>query len=58
MVLSQNVATLEARLEKITREKNSIANQLEEAQNQLTSQEMEVNKVETISNDYLLVIVV
>ncbi|EMP37501.1 Serologically defined colon cancer antigen 8 like protein [Chelonia mydas] len=45
MVLSQNVATLEARLEKITREKNSIANQLEEAQNQLTSQEMEVNKV-------------
>ncbi|XP_048699675.1 serologically defined colon cancer antigen 8 isoform X4 [Caretta caretta] len=44
MVLSQNVATLEARLEKITREKNSIANQLEEAQNQLTSQEMEVNK--------------
>uniref|UniRef100_A0A674IV40 Serologically defined colon cancer antigen 8 n=1 Tax=Terrapene triunguis TaxID=2587831 RepID=A0A674IV40_9SAUR len=45
MVLSQNVATLEARLERITREKNSIANQLEEAQNQLTSQEMEVNKV-------------
>uniref|UniRef100_A0A8C3SC37 Serologically defined colon cancer antigen 8 n=1 Tax=Chelydra serpentina TaxID=8475 RepID=A0A8C3SC37_CHESE len=45
MVLSQNVATLEARLERITREKNSVANQLEEAQNQLTSQEMEVNKV-------------
>uniref|UniRef100_A0A452INK2 Serologically defined colon cancer antigen 8 n=1 Tax=Gopherus agassizii TaxID=38772 RepID=A0A452INK2_9SAUR len=45
MVLSQNVATLEARLERIIREKNSIANQLEEAQNQLTSQEMEVNKV-------------
>ncbi|XP_038252306.1 serologically defined colon cancer antigen 8 isoform X4 [Dermochelys coriacea] len=44
MVLSQNVATLEARLERITREKNSIANQLEEAQNQLASQEMEVNK--------------
>uniref|UniRef100_A0A7M4G044 SHH signaling and ciliosis regulator SDCCAG8 n=1 Tax=Crocodylus porosus TaxID=8502 RepID=A0A7M4G044_CROPO len=44
MVLSQNVATHEAQLERITREKNSIANQLEEAQNQFTSREMEINK--------------
>lgn len=47
MVLSQNVATHEAQLERITREKNLIANQLEEAQNQFTSREMDINKVET-----------
>ncbi|KYO23837.1 serologically defined colon cancer antigen 8 [Alligator mississippiensis] len=45
MVLSQNVATHEAQLERITREKNLIANQLEEAQNQFTSREMDINKV-------------
>uniref|UniRef100_A0A8D0HCM9 Serologically defined colon cancer antigen 8 n=1 Tax=Sphenodon punctatus TaxID=8508 RepID=A0A8D0HCM9_SPHPU len=45
MSLSQNVATLEAQTEKLTRQKMSLANQLEEAQNQIASHEMEVNKV-------------
>ncbi|ELW49512.1 Serologically defined colon cancer antigen 8, partial [Tupaia chinensis] len=43
--LSQNIAQLEAEVEKITREKISAVNQLEEAQNQLVSQEMDVTKV-------------
>ncbi|XP_054828133.1 serologically defined colon cancer antigen 8 [Eublepharis macularius] len=45
MSLSQNVATLEAQVDKITREKISLANQLEEAQNQNTCRDMEINKV-------------
>lgn len=46
MSLSQNVATLEAQVDRITREKSSLANQLEEAQNQNVSREMEINKVD------------
>ncbi|XP_067149450.1 serologically defined colon cancer antigen 8 isoform X5 [Apteryx mantelli] len=42
--MSENVATLEAQVERITREKNSLANQLEETQHQLSSREMETNK--------------
>ncbi|XP_077200825.1 serologically defined colon cancer antigen 8 isoform X3 [Paroedura picta] len=45
MSLSQNVATLEAQVDRITREKISLANQLEEAQNQNASCDMEINKV-------------
>ncbi|XP_048341095.1 serologically defined colon cancer antigen 8 isoform X2 [Sphaerodactylus townsendi] len=45
MSLSQNVATLEAQVDRITREKISLANQLEEAQNQNASHELEMNKV-------------
>lgn len=43
--MSENVAMLEAQLERITREKNSVVNQLEESQHQLASCEMEMNKV-------------
>ncbi|XP_032245263.1 serologically defined colon cancer antigen 8 isoform X2 [Phoca vitulina] len=43
--LSQNIAQLEAQVEKVTREKISAINQLEEVQNQLTSKEMDVTKV-------------
>ncbi|NXM44819.1 SDCG8 protein, partial [Gymnorhina tibicen] len=43
--LSKDVAVWEARAERITREKNSLANQLEESQHQLASHEMEMNKV-------------
>ncbi|XP_071891735.1 serologically defined colon cancer antigen 8 isoform X3 [Anas platyrhynchos] len=42
--MSENVAMLEARVERITREKNSLANQLEESQHQLASHETEMNK--------------
>uniref|UniRef100_A0A8C6KAE4 Uncharacterized protein n=1 Tax=Melopsittacus undulatus TaxID=13146 RepID=A0A8C6KAE4_MELUD len=42
--MSENVAMLEAKAERITREKNSIANQLEESQHQLASHETEMNK--------------
>ncbi|KFQ16847.1 Serologically defined colon cancer antigen 8, partial [Merops nubicus] len=42
---SENVAKLEAQVERITREKNSLVNQLEESQHQLASHEMEMNKV-------------
>ncbi|NWR61346.1 SDCG8 protein, partial [Bucorvus abyssinicus] len=43
--MSENVAVLEAQVERITREKNSVVNQLEESQHQLASLEMEMNKV-------------
>ncbi|XP_031448567.1 serologically defined colon cancer antigen 8 isoform X2 [Phasianus colchicus] len=42
---SENVAMLEAQVERITREKNSLVNQLEESQHQLASHEMEMNRV-------------
>lgn len=45
--LSEHVAMLEAQVERITREKNSLVNQLEESQHQLASHEMEMNKVGT-----------
>nr|XP_033793590.1 serologically defined colon cancer antigen 8 [Geotrypetes seraphini] len=43
--LSEDVARLEAQLERIMREKTCIANQLEGAQNQLSCQQTEVTKV-------------
>ncbi|XP_014114837.1 PREDICTED: serologically defined colon cancer antigen 8 isoform X4 [Pseudopodoces humilis] len=43
--LSKDVAVLEAQLERITREKNSLVSRLEESQCQLASHEMEMNKV-------------
>uniref|UniRef100_A0A6J0TB02 Serologically defined colon cancer antigen 8 isoform X1 n=4 Tax=Pogona vitticeps TaxID=103695 RepID=A0A6J0TB02_9SAUR len=45
MSLSQNVASLEAQIDRITRDKISLASQLKEAQNQNASSEMEMNKV-------------
>lgn len=45
--LSQNIAQLEAQVEKVTREKISAINQLEEVQNQLASKEMDVTKVQS-----------
>ncbi|XP_013922896.1 PREDICTED: serologically defined colon cancer antigen 8 isoform X3 [Thamnophis sirtalis] len=45
MSLSQNVAGLESQIDRITREKISLTNQLEEAQNHHSSREMEINKV-------------
>ncbi|XP_070257462.1 serologically defined colon cancer antigen 8 isoform X2 [Myotis yumanensis] len=45
LALSQNIAHLEAQVEKATREKVSAVNQLEETQNQLASREMEATKV-------------
>ncbi|XP_008584843.1 PREDICTED: serologically defined colon cancer antigen 8 isoform X1 [Galeopterus variegatus] len=45
LILTQNIAQLEAQVEKVTRDKNSAINQLEEIQNQLASQEMDVTKV-------------
>ncbi|XP_061847047.1 serologically defined colon cancer antigen 8 isoform X2 [Colius striatus] len=42
---SENVAMLEAQVERIIREKSSLVNQLEESQHQLASREMEMNKV-------------
>ncbi|XP_037678150.1 serologically defined colon cancer antigen 8 isoform X2 [Choloepus didactylus] len=45
MTLSQNIAQLEAQVEKVTREKISAVNQLEEIQNQLASREMDVTTV-------------
>ncbi|KAH0622531.1 hypothetical protein JD844_024918 [Phrynosoma platyrhinos] len=45
MSLSENVASLEAQVDRITREKITLASQLEEAQNQNASHEMEINKV-------------
>ncbi|XP_058286684.1 serologically defined colon cancer antigen 8 isoform X4 [Hylobates moloch] len=45
LILSQNVAQLEAQLEKVTKEKISAINQLEEIQSQLASREMDVTKV-------------
>lgn len=52
--MSENVAMLEAQVERITREKNSLGNQLEESQHQLASHEMEMNKVGTLL--YLIVV--
>lgn len=46
LTLSQNVAQLEAQVEKLTREKVSAVNQLEEIQNQLASREMDATKVQ------------
>ncbi|XP_016006725.2 serologically defined colon cancer antigen 8 isoform X3 [Rousettus aegyptiacus] len=45
LTLSQNIAQLEAEVEKVTREKVSAVNQLEEIQSQLSSREMDVTKV-------------
>lgn len=45
LILSQNIVQLESQVEKVTREKISAINQLEEVQNQLASQEMDVTKV-------------
>ncbi|XP_036309423.1 serologically defined colon cancer antigen 8 isoform X2 [Pipistrellus kuhlii] len=45
LALSQNLAHLEAQLEKATREKVSAVNQLEEIQNQLASREADATKV-------------
>ncbi|XP_064301868.1 serologically defined colon cancer antigen 8 isoform X2 [Phalacrocorax carbo] len=42
--MSENVAMLEAQVERITREKNSLVNQLEESQHQLASHDLEMNK--------------
>lgn len=50
--LSKDVAVLEAQIERITREKNSLVNQLEESQSQLASHEMEMNKVSTFIKEY------
>lgn len=47
LILSQNIAKLEAQVETITREKISAVSQLEEIQNQLASQEVDVTKVWT-----------
>lgn len=46
LALSQNIAHLEAQVEKTTREKVSAVNQLEEIQNQLASREMDATKVQ------------
>ncbi|XP_012299119.2 serologically defined colon cancer antigen 8 isoform X6 [Aotus nancymaae] len=45
LLLSQNIAQLEAQVEKVTKEKISAVNQLEEIQSQLASREMDVTKV-------------
>lgn len=45
LILCQNVAQLESQVEKVTREKISAINKLEEVQNQLASQEMDITKV-------------
>lgn len=50
--LSKDVAALEAQVERITREKNSLVSQLEESQCQLASHEMEMNKVSTFIKEY------
>ncbi|XP_051472171.1 serologically defined colon cancer antigen 8 isoform X2 [Apus apus] len=45
MAVSEKVAMSEAQIGRITREKNSLLNQLEESQQQLASHETEMNKV-------------
>ncbi|XP_013375768.1 PREDICTED: serologically defined colon cancer antigen 8 isoform X3 [Chinchilla lanigera] len=45
LTLCQNIAQLESQVEKVTREKISATNHLEEVQNQLASQEKDVTKV-------------
>ncbi|XP_078085649.1 serologically defined colon cancer antigen 8 homolog isoform X2 [Mustelus asterias] len=42
--LSENVACLEGQLQRLVRERDSVCNQLEEAQNKLLNHEMEINK--------------
>lgn len=46
LTLSQNIAQLEAQVERVTREKVSVTHQLEEIQSQLTSREMDITKVQ------------
>lgn len=46
LTLSENIAQLEAQVEKVTREKVSALNQLEELQSQLTSREADLTKVQ------------
>lgn len=50
--LSKDVAVLEAQVERLTREKNSLVSELEESQGQLASHEMEMNKVSAFINEY------
>lgn len=50
--MSENVAMLEAQVERTTREKNSLLNKLEESQHQLAFHEMEMNKVGIFINEY------
>lgn len=45
LILSQNIAKLEAQVEKVTREKTAAVSHLEEIQNHVASQEMDVTKV-------------
>ncbi|KAK2499304.1 hypothetical protein MC885_006875, partial [Smutsia gigantea] len=45
LTLSQNIAQLEAQVERVTREKVSVTHQLEEIQSQLTSRETDITKV-------------
>uniref|UniRef100_A0A8C6GP83 Serologically defined colon cancer antigen 8 n=1 Tax=Mus spicilegus TaxID=10103 RepID=A0A8C6GP83_MUSSI len=45
LILSQNIAKLEAQVEKVTREKTAAVSHLEEIQNHIASQEMDVTKV-------------
>ncbi|XP_053460332.1 serologically defined colon cancer antigen 8 isoform X2 [Nycticebus coucang] len=45
LILSENIAQLEAQVEKVTREKISAINQQEEIQKQLASREMDASKV-------------
>ncbi|XP_038616948.1 serologically defined colon cancer antigen 8 isoform X3 [Tachyglossus aculeatus] len=45
MALYQNVAQLEAQVERLTREKKAVTSQLEEAQNQLVSHDRDITKV-------------
>ncbi|XP_043861312.1 LOW QUALITY PROTEIN: serologically defined colon cancer antigen 8 [Dromiciops gliroides] len=45
LALSQNMAQLEAQVEKVTREKLSISNQLEEAQKQLACHDVDLTEV-------------
>lgn len=45
LALSENIAQLEANVEKVTREKTEATNQLERIQKKLVSQEEETTKV-------------
>lgn len=45
LILSQNIAKLEAQVETVTREKVSAVSQLEDVQSRLASQEADVSKV-------------
>lgn len=50
LILSQNIAQLESQVEKATRERMSTMNQLEELQDQLTSQDKDATQVQTDSS--------